>query len=157
MADNKELIWVPKEVKETIEKMESDQEKLKVVDKMINDRKLDITFAIEALDDDLLRFKAFSLKYKTELQKVYEEQSDKLEKLFEDCGDIQSKMYHKIEETKDKLDPITSKIKSINETLEKINTYKIERVIDLIEKFNRMSEEDKRLFEILIKQTNISC
>lgn len=156
MSDNKELIWVSKEIKETIEKMETDQEKLKLVDKMINDRKLDITFAIEALDDDLLRFKAFSLKYKTELQKVYEEQGDKLEKLFEDCGDIQSKMYVKIEETKNKLDPITSKIKSINETLEKVNTYKIERVIELIEKFNRMSEEDKRLFEILIKQTDIS-
>jgi len=155
MSEQKELIWVSKEVKETIEKMESDQEKLKLVDKMINDRKLDITYAIESLDDDLLVFKAFSLKYKTELQKVYDEQSDKLEKLFENCGDIQSKMYLKIEETKTKLEPIISKIKSINETLEKVNTYKIERLIELIEKFNRMSEEDKKLFEILIKNTEV--
>ena len=102
MVDNKELIWVPKEVKEIYEKMESDQEKLKLVDEMIKNRKIDITYSIEALDDDLLRFKAFSLKYKTELQKVYDDQSDKLEKLFEDCGDVQSKMHLKIEETKGK-------------------------------------------------------
>jgi len=157
MVDNKELIWVPKEVKEIYEKMESDQEKLKLVDEMIKNRKIDITYSIEALDDDLLRFKAFSLKYKTELQKVYDDQSDKLEKLFEDCGDVQSKMHLKIEEIKSKLDPIVSKIKSINETLDKVNTYKIEKVIELIEKFNRMSEEDKRLFEMLIKQSDISC
>ena len=153
---NKELIWVPKEIKEVLEKMDSDNEKLRIVDEYINNRKLDITYSIEALDDDLLRFKAFSLKYKTELQKVYQEQGDKLEKLFEDCGDIQSKMHLKIEETKNKLDPIVSKIKSINETLDKVNTYKIEKVIELIEKFNRMSEEDKRLFEMLIKHTDIS-
>ena len=153
---NKELIWVPKEIKEVLEKMDSDNEKLRIVDEYINNRKIDITYSIEALDDDLLRFKAFSLKYKTELQKVYQEQNDKLEKLFEDCGDIQSKMHLKIEETKNKLDPIVSKIKSINETLDKVNTYKIEKVIELIEKFNRMSEEDKRLFEMLIKHTDIS-
>ena len=153
---NKELIWVPKEIKEVLEKMESDNEKLRIVDEYINNRKLDITYSIEALDDDLLRFKAFSLKYKTELQKVYQEQGDKLEKLFEDCGDIQSKMHLKIEETKSKLDPIVNKIKSINETLDKVNTYKIEKVIELIEKFNRMNEEDKRLFEMLIKHTDIS-
>ena len=64
-------------------------------------------------------------------------------------------MYLKIEETKTKLEPIISKIKSINETLEKVNTYKIERLIELIEKFNRMSEEDKKLFEILIKNTEV--
>jgi len=156
MSEQKELIWVPKAMKETIEKMDSDQEKLKLVDEYIKNRKLDITYSIESLDDDLLMFKAFSLKYKTELQKVYEEQGDKLEKLFEDCGDIQSKMHQKIKETKDKLEPIISNIKSINETLDKVNTYKIEKVIDLIEKFNRMSEDDKRLFEMLIKQTDIS-
>jgi len=156
LSNEKELIWVAKEVKEVYEKMESDHEKLRIVNELINSRKLDITYAIESLDDDLLRFKAFSLRYKTELQKVYDDQSDKLEKLFEDCGGVQDKMYLKIKETQDRLDPITSKIKSINETLDKINTYKIERVIELIDKFNRMSEEDKRLFEILIKQTDIS-
>ena len=156
MLEQKELIWVSKEVKTIFESLDSDHEKLRIVDDLINNRKLDITYAIESLDDDLLMFKAFSLKYKTELQKVYEEQGDKLEKLFEDCGDIQSKMHQKIKETKDKLEPIISNIKSINETLDKVNTYKIEKVIDLIEKFNRMSEDDKRLFEMLIKQTDIS-
>jgi len=155
MLEQKELIWVSKEVKTIFESLDSDHEKLKIVDDLIKNRKLDITYAIESLDDDLLVFKAFSLKYKTELQKVYDEQSDKLEKLFENCGDIQSKMYLKIEETKTKLNPITDKIKAINETLDKVNTYKIEKLIELIEKFNRMSEEDKRLFEILIKQSDI--
>ena len=144
------------ELKDVYEKVDSDQEKLNIVEELINSRKIDITYAIEALDDDLLRFKAFSLRYKTELQKVYDDQSEKLEKIFDDCGDIQSKMYLKIEETKTKLNPVTDKIKEINVALEKVNTYKIERVIELIEKFNRMNEEDKRLFEILIKQSNIS-
>jgi len=148
---NKELIWVSSELKDVYEKVDSDQEKLNIVEELINSRKIDITYAIEALDDDLLRFKAFSLRYKTELQKVYDDQSEKLEKIFDDCGDIQSKMYLKIEETKTKLNPVTDKIKEINVALEKVNTYKIERVIELIEKFNRMNEEDKRLFENINK------
>jgi len=155
MSEQKELIWVSKDIKVIFESLDSDHEKLRIVDELIKDRKLGITQDIESLDDDLLRFKAFSLKYKTELQKVYEDQNDKLGKLFEDIGDISSKMYLKIEETKNKLNPITDKIKEVNKTLESLNTYKIERVIELIDKFNRMSEEDKRLFEILIKQTDI--
>jgi len=154
MSDNKELIWVPREIKEVLEKMDSDNEKLRIVDEYINSRKVEITYTIEALDDDLLRFKAFSLKYKTELQKVYEEQNAKLEKLFEDIGGMQDNIYLKIEQAKKQLNPITDKIKEVNKTLDNINTYKIERLIELLEKFNRMSEEDKRLFEILIKESN---
>jgi len=155
MSEQKELIWVSKEVKTIFESLDSDHEKLRIVDELIKDRKLGITQDIESLDDDLLRFKAFSLKYKTELQKIYEDQNDKLGKLFEDIGDISSKMYLKIEDTKNKLNPITDKIKEVNKTLESLNTYKIERVIELLNTFNKMSEEDKRLFEILIKQTEI--
>jgi mevalonate kinase len=106
------------------------------------------------LYDDLLRFKAFALKYKTEIQKVYEEQNNQLEKLFEDIGGMQNNIYLKIEQAKKQLYPITDKVKEINKTLDNVNTYKIERLIELLETFNRMSEENKRLFEILIKESN---
>jgi predicted nucleic acid-binding Zn-ribbon protein len=155
MSD-KELIWVSKEVKAIYENLDSDQEKLRIIEETIKSRKEDITYTIESLDDDLLRFKAFALKYKTELQKVYEEQNNQLEKLFEDIGGMQDNIYLKIEQAKKQLNPITDKVKEINKTLDNVNTYKIERLIELIEKFNRMSEENKMLFELLIRHTDIS-
>lgn len=154
MSNGTELIWVSKEMAEIYNKMESDDEKLKCVAKYIDSKKQTITADIEALDDDLLRFKAFALKYKTEIEKVYNEQSDALEKVFLDCGDVQSKMYLKIEETKKALLPIVDKIKEVNKTLDNINTYKIERMIELIHKFSVMNDEEKRILEIIINQQN---
>lgn len=98
--NDKKLIWVSEEVANIYENLDSDQEKLRIVEETIKNRKLDITYTIESLDDDLLRFKAFALKYKTEIQKVYEEQNNQLEKLFEDIGGMQNNIYLKIEQAK---------------------------------------------------------
>jgi hypothetical protein len=149
--ENHELIWVDKDLAKLYNELNSDIEKCKLVNKLIEEKGLDITFDIKNLDDDLLRFKAFALNYFTEFKKVHKEQTDSLDKFFETNGYIFDKIESKTREIKNEVNKIGNEIKGLNKQMSDINTYKIERIIELINKFNNMSSEDKRIFEIILK------
>ena len=146
----KELVWVSKEIKEALEKAESQEEQEKIFFKVIEDRKFDIKTQIESLDDDVLLFKGIGIKYKTELEKIYNQQSEQLEKLWEDfnAGD---RIYKQAKQIEKDLQPIVNTIELINKRLSDISTWKIENMIDLINKFNNMSDSTKEMLKILIE------
>jgi hypothetical protein len=81
--EDKELVWVSKEIKETLDKAESQEEQERIFYKVIEDKKIDIKTQIESLEDDVLLFKGLGIKYKNELEKIYNQQSEQLEKLWE--------------------------------------------------------------------------
>jgi len=149
LMDGKELIWVSTELKEVWDKAGSEEEQTKVFLRAIEDRKIDVKCQIEALEEDVLLFKGIGIKYKTELEKVYNEQSLQLEKIWEDfnCSDKIAKQAQKIKST---LSPVIETMKSINKEFDSVSTYKVENLISVIEKFNNMGTEDKRLLEILL-------
>lgn len=147
--DGKELIWVSTELKEAWDKADSDEEQSKIFFKVIEDKKLDIKYEIESLEEDVLLFKGLGIRYKIELEKVYNEQSTQLEKMWEDfnCSDKIAKQAQKIKST---LSPVIETMKSINKEFDSVSTYKVENLIEVIEKFNNMTATDKKLLEILL-------
>ena len=147
--DNKELIWVTTELKEAWEKAGSEEEQTKEFLKAIENKKIDVKCQIESLEEDVLLFKGIGIKYKTELEKVYNEQSNQLEKIWEDFN-ASDKIAKQSQKIKNALSPIVETIKSINKELDSVSTYKIENLISVIEKFNHMTESDKKLLEVLL-------
>jgi hypothetical protein len=147
--DGKELIWVSEELKKEWDKANSEEEQTKVFLKAIENRKIDIKGQIEGLEEDVLLFKGIGIKYKTELEKVYNEQSSQLEKIWEDfnCGDKIAEQVRKIKST---MSPVIETMKSINKEFDSVSTYKVENLISVIEKFNNMTDSDKKLLEVLL-------
>jgi len=147
--DGKELVWVTTELKEALDKASSDEEQTKIFLKVIEDKKIDVKYQIESLEEDVLLFKGIGIRYKIELEKIYNEQSLQLEKMWEDlnCGDKIEKQVRKIRST---LSPVIETMKSINKEFDSISTYKVENLISVIEKFNNMTATDKKLLEILL-------
>jgi len=150
MNNNKELIWVTKKQAEIFKELDSDDNQKNFVDKLIKERKLDIENSIESLDDDLLRLKAFTLTYKTELRKVYDEQEKVLEELWEEHDHKIYELKNKITQLKPELEKVVKEIKEINNALSGISTYAIERLTDIVHKVNCMSDADKKLMMDLI-------
>jgi len=153
MSDNRELIWVAKGQAEMFKELNSEVSQNNFVDKLIKERKLDIQNSIENLDDDLLRLKAFTLTYKTELKKVYDEQEKVLEELWEEHDEKIYELKEKIKQLKPELEKVTSQIKEVSNALSGISTYSIEKLIDVVYKVNNMSEKDKKLMIDLISLT----
>ncbi len=151
MSNNQELIWVDKAFAKAYNELGSDNDKALLVNKLIKQKGLDITSDIENLDDDLLRFKAFALNYSTAFKKTYQEQMDSIEKFYTEMGYVSDEVESKIRKVKDEVSKIGSEINKLNIALDNVSTYKFERLADLITKFNSMSSEDKRIFELILK------
>lgn len=151
--DDKELIWVTKEQAKTFKDLETDISKKNFVDKLIKERKLDIQYSIESLDDDLLRLKAFALTYKTELSKVYEEQDKVLEELWETHASKIYELKQKIQQLKPDLEKVAKEIGELNKSLSNVSTYAIDRLVEVVHKVNSMSDADKKLMTDLIDLT----
>jgi uncharacterized coiled-coil DUF342 family protein len=147
--EDRELIWVPKKLKEDWELAFSEEEKIKVFYKAIEDKKIDIKTEIESLEEQVLIFKGIGLKYKNELEKVYNEQSQYIEKIWSEFN-VGDKIYKQAKKINNDLAPISEAISNINSNLKGLSIYKVQDLIDLIEKFNSMSDKDKQLFKLLI-------
>jgi hypothetical protein len=79
--------------------------------------------------------------------------SDVLYKLWEEHGDMQSAMSRKVSDATKQLKVLEGRVEDIKKGLESLNTYKLEHLLELIAKFNDMTDADKRLFEVLLKNS----
>lgn len=151
--EEKELIWVTKEQAKVFNELNSESNQKNLVDELILVRKIDIQNSIECLDDDLLRFKAFTLNYKTELKKVYDEQDKLLEALWETHDSKIYELKQKITQLKPELQKINNQIEEVNKIMNGVSTYSMDKLIEVVNKVNNMSESDKKLMTDLIKLT----
>lgn len=148
----RDLIWVNKDLAEQYKELDTDFKKVELVNKIIADKKLDITNDIQNLDDDLLRFKAFALNYSTAFKKTYEDQSEKLFKIWEDCSEPINKIDAKTMSIRKDIIGISKDIDGLAKQLETLNTYKLERLIELIQTYNNMSDNDKDVFKVILNR-----
>lgn len=146
----KELIWVEKSLAETYKELDTDIKRAEFVNELIKQKKVDITSDIQNLDDDLLRFKAFALNYSTALKEAYDKQAERLERLWEECSEPIEKIDKQTMGIKKDIYDITKDIKDISRELEGLNTYKLERIVELINTYNNMSESDKDVFKLIL-------
>jgi len=149
MSERK-LIWVDESVAKIYESMESDVEKLNFVNKVIADRKRDITSDIQNLSDDLIRFKAFALDYSLSFKDAYQTQNEALEKVWEAHADEFERTEKQVFKAVNDVKGLKVQVDELNKSLDAINIYKVDRLIDVIDKFNRMGTEDKRIFELIL-------
>ena len=157
MSDNKELIWVTKEQAAQFKELDTVEHQSKVATEIVRQKGLDIESELNQLDDDLIRFKAACLVHKSEMEKVYTEQADKLEALINNCWDVMPVAKDNAQKMADELQPFADKITdlsvSINEVkklTQGINFYGIEQLTKLVEQVNYMDKNSKDIFTFLI-------
>lgn len=148
--NNKELIWVNKDFAKIYKDLESDIKKADLVNELIRDKKADITNHIQGLDDDLLRFKAFALNYSTEFKKAYDMQVEKLEQIYDASSEPIGKINRTTARMKKEIEKISEIVNKLDSKLKNLNTYKLEKVLDLINTYSNMSEEDKKIFKVIL-------
>jgi hypothetical protein len=149
MSERK-LIWVDEQTAKIYESMESDVEKLNLVNKVIADRKRDITSDIQNLSDDLIRFKAFALDYSLSFKEAYQTQNERLESIWNEHQVEFERTEKQIFKAVSDVKGLKEQVDGLNKSLDSINIYKVDKLIDLIDKFNRMGTENRRIFELIL-------
>lgn len=102
----------------------------------------------ECLKENFLNFKLHSKKVRDEYEKAVTEEISKTEKVWGKCDELIANSKPSITKVTNQLLDLKKSISEIDKALDVISVYKAERVIELIDKVNSMSEKDK---EILLK------
>ena len=154
----KEIIWVDAGWKEIIEKMTSAKVVEKEVVRSVVEFKKNIDVDLEYADYLVDNFKKKMEAYRAEVKQMYESEYDMLEETYKELGKQRKGIYDKVEEIKKELaEGVEWKLKAIQEQLTKLNLYNLDRLIDVFDKFSKMSDSDKSLFAAIIggyKQDN---
>lgn len=158
MSD-KDLIWVPKEIAEKHKNALSDEEQAKIVLTYIEEKKLDFSRELDLLDESALRFKAVCITHKNELAKIYNEQGDMLYKMWEDMGDVGSKINEHAKQLADEIRPISQEVNNLKRDVEDLkkllssfHIYDAEKLAGLVSMVNSMSDGTKDIMKFLLNE-----
>ena len=141
----KELIWVSKKVANEYKQLKGVEKEEQAVKKIIESKRLDLEEEQELLSDNVLLFKSVCLAHKKELGKVYKEQSDLLNTLWEDMGDVSSQISHHVKHITSQIAPLKKEIASLKKEIEGLHLYVPEQFVRLVVQIGSMDEKTKSL------------
>ena len=157
MTEEIDLVWLPKSVADKVKQLETVEEADRLVQEYIKTKRQDFNRELESLDDDVLIFKGSCLKHRQELKKVYVEQSELLDKLWEDCGDMGSKIHRHAVALAAELAPLTAEVKNLKASIDEVRRlidnvsfYPQQTFIQTVESVARMDDKTKGLLRDLL-------
>ena len=155
--EERDLVWLPKSVAVKVKQIETVEEADSMIQEYIKTKRQDFIRELENLDDDVLTFKGVCLKHRQELKKVYVEQADLLDKLWEDCGDMGSKIHRHAVAMAVELAPLTAEVKSLKSSIEEVKKlihevsfYPTQQFVSTVESVARMDDKTKGLLRDLL-------
>lgn len=156
--ENKELIWVSKEIAEKHKAMESEENSIHNQDKLINnymddvvaDSKAEFKANLESLDEDVAIYTGLMLKTKQAFKKAKDEALESSYALWEEYEKERPRVDEKVGAIVKSLDPLVSKLNEVNELFSKIKTYDIERFSESIKFVSGLYGENKEIVEFLV-------
>ena len=104
----------------------------------------------ECLDDKFLAFKLHSKKVRDEYEKAVNEAIEKTENVWDKCEEKIKESQPTINKTNQEITKLLKTVNQLNERLENVSFYKIERLLELVENFNKMSDSDKAVLTKLV-------
>lgn len=157
MSNNKELIWVSKEFAAQYNELETLEAQERIAKEVLEKKRLDLSSEYELLDESLLQFKAVCLSHKNALEKVYIEEADKIYKMWEEMGDVRSKVSEHARALADEIKPLKNEIEyaqnaitDLKNQLDGLDVYGAERVAGLAETVAGLNEGAQGILKFMV-------
>lgn len=155
--EEKDLVWLSKSITDKVKQVDTVEEADRLIQEYIQLKRNNFKHELENLDDDVLLFKSVCLKHRNELKKVYDEQSELLDNLWKDCGDMGSKIHRHAKTLAEELKPITAEVNylktsilEVKRLLDTVNFYPPHTLIQVTESVARMDASTKELLRDLL-------
>jgi len=153
----KEHIWVSKNLADEYKRLESVEEQEAAVKRVIEKKKLDLDAENEMLGESLLQFKSVCLAHRKELEKVYQDQADKIYAMWEELGDVSTMVSQHAKSLAAEIAPITKEIATarqnvdaLKKSVSELDIYGAERVVELAKMVAQMDEKSKEILSALL-------
>lgn len=149
-CESTDLIFVPKSFAKKYKKAKDENTQLKILEEILEKQKRDIKMDLENLEYDETQFRASILRYKKSFKEIYEHNAEQVSKLWDDIQKNKPDTKSFIDQLKNDLKPIITQIEQLSKFIEKINTYHLARMVELIDKVNSCDDKTKELLLKLI-------
>ena len=136
----KDLVWLPKDLCEKIKILEdpTSQECSDLIEQYIKDSKESYKMSLESLDEDLLIYRGLMMKVKKSFENASKVALAESYDLWEKYDEELPRTRGKIDNLLKLLEPLEHKLEYINKSINSINTYNIEKLVDLIQKLENI-------------------
>lgn len=154
MADGKDLVWIDKrlvpqmEFIEDVLKLKKDDIQ-KEIDKLVDSTQ---TLTTDNIDTSLLELKLHAQKVRNEYKKTVDEELEKTDKLWEECDEKLCNSKTSVKDIKDSFYSLEQEIDTLTKRLNDLPIYKLEQFMDLLDRFNGYSDEQKELLKIMLNK-----
>lgn len=118
--------------------------------KLIDKITADTALMEECLEDKFLAFKLHSKQVRDEYENAVNEAIEKTENVWNKCEEKIKRSQPTIDKTNQEVTTLLETVNQLNERLENVSFYKIERLLELVAKFNEMSDSDKAVLTKLV-------
>ena len=153
MNDNKieerDLVWLPKRLAEKIKDNTDKKLEEKLIVDYLDQSRSDVKANLESLDEDILRYKGLMAKARQAFREAKEEQLQANYDLWEKFDKELPKLSEKVEMLKNKVEPIKRQVQELNESLDKVRSYQIKDLVDLLKEISDALSYDSNTGKIL--------
>lgn len=151
MNNEKDLIWLPKQLAQKIKDVE-DVKKLEAeIISYCQEVEQSLKTDVECMDDTIIQFKANLIKAKTEFKKAKDEELDAMYKLWEDYDVELSKTRKQVETAKASLEPLKKELQEVKSLIQGFDTWGMKDLFETVKNFTDLWGRNKEVFEFLMK------
>lgn len=122
-----------------------------ILQKYIEDTKRNIKLDLDGLNDDVLQYKALMSKYHRMMKENYDQIQDVGYEIFKEFEAKKPKFENKMKEFVNAAKPVNEMLKSIQDSLVKIDDWQINKLFSIVEKVANMSDKEKDIFKFLME------
>ena len=147
-------VWVDKETKAAFAKSTSEDAELELIQSLINRNNKSMQGDLEAMEDDVLQFRGILLNYKKAYKAALEEHSEATYKIWEDLDAQLPSLRQKVAKFETEVMPLFQSADTMMKTLERvsakmehINTFQLEKMVDLIKTIQGCDDETKSVLQ----------
>jgi predicted RNase H-like nuclease (RuvC/YqgF family) len=135
-TEEKELVWLPKEVAARVKQLEDAKKSGDLVLEYVEQSKRDLKTSLESLEDDVIRFKSQMISARKKFEDAKNVELEANYAVWEKFDLEKSSIRKKAGELKDELKPMIDELKQVKQLMDQINTYDIQRLLTIIKDLN---------------------
>lgn len=155
MTTEKELIWVNADFAKRYNAVESDAEKIKQFEEFLAgvsvQSKNDHIANLESMEEEVAIYRGAMLKAKQSWSAAKDEAMAASYALWEQFDKERPNVNKKVETIVADLQPLIDKTNQINSALANLPLYQLEKMVDLLERVQKLDERTRLMFDAAVK------
>ena len=146
-------LWLTKEVAKEIKFAESNKTlQDEIIKRFVKSEVKWMEGEMKQIDEEAIKYKAKLITIKDTFAKVQDEYIDEIEQIYSNAEKTFKNLDNLQDDLSKKVEKAFNSIKTLSEKISYIHTNNLEKLLNLVDRYNSMSSKEKELVKLLLKE-----